>query len=63
MAGACSASAGVGAVFARRRPVLAEALAGGGERELVTALRVLAVFLPVAARRDALLAATRGYRT
>ncbi len=56
------ASAGVGAVFVVAAPVLAEALGGGGEGELVTALRVLAVFLPVAAVYDAVTAATRGYQ-
>jgi O-antigen/teichoic acid export membrane protein len=56
------ASAGVGALLAVTAPVLAEGLGGGGEGELVTALRVLAVFLPVAAVYDAVTAATRGYQ-
>jgi O-antigen/teichoic acid export membrane protein len=54
------ASVGVGAVLAVAAPVLDDGLGGGGE--LVTALRVLAVFLPIAAVYDAVTAATRGYQ-
>ena len=54
------ASVGVGAVVAVAAPVVSEGLGGGGE--LVTALRVLAVFLPIAAVYDAVTAATRGYQ-
>ncbi len=56
------ASVAVGAVFAVAAPAIAEGLGGGGDGELVTALRVLAVFLPVAAVYDAVTAATRGYQ-
>lgn len=54
------ASAAIGVVLAVAAPVLAEGL--GGDSELTTALRVLAVFLPVAALYDAITAATRGYQ-
>lgn len=60
------ASVGVGAVLAVAAPVLADGIGGGdtggGSGGLVTALRVLAVFLPVAAVYDAVTAATRGYQ-
>lgn len=60
------ASIGVAAVLAVAAPVLADGIGGGdtggGSGELVTALRVLAAFLPVAALYDAVTAATRGYQ-
>jgi O-antigen/teichoic acid export membrane protein len=54
------ASIGVGTVLAVAAPVVAEGLGGAGE--FVTTLRVLAVFLPIAAVYDAVTAATRGYQ-
>jgi O-antigen/teichoic acid export membrane protein len=65
---AAAVLAGVALFAAAPRLVHVSALTGGnvsGTRagEFVVQLRVLAVFLPVAALSDALLSATRGYRT
>ena len=65
---AAAVLAGVALFIAAPRLVHVSSLTGGGIRgsrasEFVVQLRVLAVFLPVAALSDALLSATRGYRT
>ncbi|HEX8627724.1 MAG TPA: hypothetical protein VF755_06090, partial [Catenuloplanes sp.] len=60
------ASLGLAVLLWMGAPALARATAGGAAAHLVVEhaaqLRVLAVFLPVAALSDAILTATRGYR-